>query len=74
MLHKLYAENFEISRNEACRRIYKGFTGEKQAIDNVKKILLGNIAVLKKEQAAGQKAVRLFFLIKIDQIMSEMTY
>ena len=27
MLHKLYAEAFYMSENEACRRLYKGFIG-----------------------------------------------
>lgn len=70
MLHKLYAENFGISRNEACRRIYKGFTGEKQAIDNVKEILLRNIAILKKEQAAGKNSTD--EILYMEQFLKEL--
>ena len=29
MLHKLYAEAFYMSENEACRRLYKGFIGNR---------------------------------------------
>lgn len=70
MLHKLYAENFGVSRNEACRRVYKGFTGEKHAIDNVKEILLGNIAVLKKKQAAGEN--RTDEILYMEQFLKEL--
>lgn len=70
MLHKLYVDNFGVSRNEACRRVYKGFTGEKHAIDNVKEILLGNIAVLKKKQAAGEN--RTDEILYMEQFLKEL--
>ena len=54
MLHKLYAEAFYMSENEACRRLYKGFIGYGQAVQNVKDILLKNLSDLEKEQAIGE--------------------
>ena len=50
MLHKLYAEAFYMSENEACRRLYKGFIGYGQAVQNVKDILLKICQIWKKNR------------------------
>lgn len=54
MLHKLYAEAFGVSENEASRRLYLGFTGDGAAIHNVRSALLANLNFYEEEQASGQ--------------------
>ena len=34
MLHKLYVQAFSMSEKEASRRIYYGFRGDEQAVEN----------------------------------------
>ena len=53
MLHKIYSDAFYISENEACRRLYKGFSGNATAVQNVKDILLKNLTDLEQEQTLG---------------------
>lgn len=53
MLHKLYATAFQMSENEAIRRLYRGFTGNGEAIHNVCGTLLENLKLYEKEQAEG---------------------
>ena len=53
MLHKLYATAFRMSENEAIRRLYRGFTGNGEAIHNVCGTLLENLKLYEKEQAEG---------------------
>lgn len=53
MLHKLYARAFQMSENEAIRRLYRGFTGNGEAIHNVCGTLLENLKLYEKEQAEG---------------------
>lgn len=53
MLHKLYAAAFQVSESEACRRLYGGFEGNIQAVQNVRNILLHNLHSLEKEHAVG---------------------
>ena len=48
------------------QRLYR----EKQAIDNVKEILLRNIAILKKEQAAGEN--RTDEILYMEQFLKEL--
>lgn len=54
MLHKLYAEAFGLSENEASRRLYLGFNGDDAAIHNVRSVLLMNLNSFEEEQAKGQ--------------------
>ena len=56
MLNKIYAEAFYMSENEACRRLYKGFIGDGQAVQNVKDILLRNLSDLEKEDGVQETA------------------
>lgn len=70
MLHKLYAEAFYMSENEACRRLYKGFIGYGQAVQNVKDILLKNLSDLEKEQAIGEN--RHDEILYIQQFLDEL--
>lgn len=53
MLHKLYAAAFQISENEAVRRLYRGFTGNGEAIHNVRRALLYKLRLYEREQAEG---------------------
>ena len=53
MLHKLYATAFQMSANEAIRRLYRGFTGNGEAIHNVCGTLLESLKLYEKEQAEG---------------------
>lgn len=53
MLHKLYAAAFQISENEAVRRLYRGFTGNGEAICNVRRALLYKLKIYESEQAEG---------------------
>lgn len=53
MLHKLYASAFHISENEAARRLYRGFRGRADAMQNVRHMLLTNLSACEKEQAKG---------------------
>lgn len=53
MLHKLYAQAFYMSEKEACRRLYQGFRGDGQAVQNVKEILLKNLNDLEQLEASG---------------------
>lgn len=53
MLHKLYAAAFQVTESEACRRIYGGFIGNAQAIQNVRNILLHSLHTLEKEHEVG---------------------
>lgn len=70
MLHKLYAEAFFMSENEACRRLYKGFIGYGQAVENVKNILLKNLSDLKKEQSEGKN--RHDEILYMEQFLKEL--
>ena len=70
MLHKLYAEAFYMSENEACRRLYKGFIGYGQAVQNVKDILLKNLSDLEKEQSIGEN--RHDEILYIQQFLDEL--
>lgn len=54
MLHKLYAQAFYMSEKEACRRLYYGFRGDGQAVENVKVILMNNLKELEEREAAGE--------------------
>ena len=53
MLHKLYATAFQMSENEAMLRLYRGFTGNGEAIHNVCGTLLESLKLYEKEQAEG---------------------
>lgn len=53
MLHKVYATAFQMSKNEAIRRLYRGFNGNGAAIDNVSGMLRENLKVYEKEQMEG---------------------
>ena len=53
MLHKLYATAFQMSENEAIRRLYRGFNGNGEAINNVCGTLLESLKIYEKEQAEG---------------------
>ncbi len=53
MLHKIYAAAFQMSKHEAMRRLYRGFTGNGAAIDNVSEMLHKNLKVYEKEQTEG---------------------
>ena len=53
MLHKLYARAFQMSENEAIRRLYLGFNGNGEAIHNVCGTLLESLKIYEKEQAEG---------------------
>ena len=53
MLHKLYATAFQMSENEAIRRLYRGFNGNGEAIHNVCGTLLESLKIYEKEQAEG---------------------
>ena len=70
MLHKLYAEAFYMSENEACRRLYKVFIGYGQAVQNVKDILLKNLSDLEKEQSIGEN--RHDEILYIQQFLDEL--
>ena len=52
MLHKIYAEAFYMSENEACRRLYKGFIGYGQA---VQKIFFSGICLIWKKNSQQEK-------------------
>lgn len=70
MLHKLYAEAFFMAENEACRRLYKGFIGYGQAVENVKNILLKNLSDLKEEQNRGEN--RHDEILYMEQFLKEL--
>lgn len=70
MLHKLYAAAFYVSEKEACRRLYKGFSGNVQAVRNVRNILLHNLDSLEKEHAAGNS--RHDEILYIKQFLDEL--
>lgn len=53
MLHKLYSAAFEVTESEACRRLYGGFAGNAQAVQNVRNILLHSLQSLEKEHEVG---------------------
>lgn len=53
MLHKIYAAAFYISEKDAARRLYRGFTGDRQAVRNVKESLLEDLAFYKEEEEQG---------------------
>ena len=53
MVHKLYAASFHISENEAARRLYRGFRGKADAMQNVRHMLLTSLSACEKEQARG---------------------
>lgn len=55
MLHKIYAEAFYMSENEACRRLYKGFIGYGQAVQNVKEIFFSGICQIWKKNSQQEK-------------------
>lgn len=59
-----------MSENEACRRLYKGFIGYGQAVQNVKDILLKNLSDLEKEQAIGEN--RHDEILYIQQFLDEL--
>ena len=50
MLHKLYATAFQMSE---IRRLYRGFNGNGEAINNVCGTLLESLKIYEKEQAEG---------------------
>lgn len=66
----IHAEAFYMSENEACRRLYKGFIGYGQAVQNVKDILLKNLSDLEKEQAIGEN--RHDEILYIQQFLDEL--
>lgn len=53
MLHKLYAQAFKVTENEAVRRLYKGYYGTDGALSNVKKLLLSDCKRMQAEQENG---------------------
>lgn len=53
MLHKLYAEAFGVSENEASRRCYLGFSGNHAAVDNVRTALSEVLDNYEKEAQKG---------------------
>ena len=72
MLHKIYSDAFYISENEACRRLYKGFSGNATAVQNVKEILLHNLTELEQEQAGGED--RHDEILYIKQFLEELKH
>lgn len=54
MQHKLYAAAFHLTENEAARRIYYGFRGDKEAIDTVRDCLKELALEFKKEENSGK--------------------
>lgn len=54
MQHKLYAAAFHITENEAARRIYYGFRGDKKAIDTVRDHLKELALAFQKEEKSGK--------------------
>lgn len=61
---------FICPKNEACRRLYKGFIGYGQAVQNVKDILLKNLSDLEKEQSIGEN--RHDEILYIQQFLDEL--
>ena len=53
MLHKLYATAFQMSEYEAIRRLYRGLSGNGEAILIVGGTLLESLKIYEKEQAEG---------------------
>lgn len=70
MLHKLYAQAFCMSEKEACRRLYQGFSGDEQAVNNVRKILINDLKDLEAIEAAGEN--RHDEILYIKQFLDEM--
>lgn len=54
LLHKIYAQAFQISENEAIRRLYRGFTGRPSAKENVERMLIDNLLACKRAQEQGE--------------------
>ena len=54
MLHKIYANTFEISENEAARRLYRGFKGSQKAKDNIIDLLNGTLRSFGEAQRRGE--------------------
>lgn len=54
MQHKLYASAFHLTENEAARRIYYGFRGDKEAIDNVRDHLKVLALEFQREEKSGK--------------------
>ena len=50
MLHKLYATAFQMSENEAIRRLYRGFNGNGEAIHNVCGYSVGKLFPIEKDR------------------------
>lgn len=53
MLHKIYAETYGVSENEASRRCYLGFKGDDNAVDNVRIALSKVLDDYQKEEKNG---------------------
>lgn len=70
MLHKVYADTFHVTETEACRRLYQGFSGNTQAVRNVKEILQNVLAFLEREHNAGKD--RHDEMLYIRQFLGEM--
>ena len=71
MLHKLYATAFQMSENEAIRRLYRGFNGNGEAIHNVCGTLLESLKIYEKEQAEGLNRYIRQFLEELKTDMEE---
>lgn len=54
MVHKLLAAAFHISEREAIMRIYQGFEGSLQAVEDVKGLLRDGISRYEEEQHSGR--------------------
>lgn len=54
MQHKLYAAAFHLTENEAARRIYYGFRGDKETIDNVRDRLKALALEFQREEKSGK--------------------
>ena len=74
MLHKLYASAFQISENEAARRLYRGFQGRPDALQNVRHMLLKNLDACENEQAEGinRHDEILYFKQFLEQLKNDM--
>ena len=68
MLHKLYATAFQMSENEAIRRLYRGFTGNGEAIHNVCGTLLESLKLYEKEMCIRDRSMHREKIISITQL------
>ena len=72
MLHKLYATAFQMSENEAIRRLYRGFNGNGEAIHNVCGTLLESLKIYEKAEGLNRNDEILYIRQFLEELKTDM--